>query len=404
MTQVDQPSAWRDIRGVGFAARSRLAEVRSWLDSVPSVPAHEMIPLSRAVGRVLASDLAATRNLPPVPSAAIDGFAVHAADSAGAGIYNPCALIVSESPGAGRAVPVTAGATLPLGTDTVLAFTAVSRVAPDQLQVITEAAPGEGVTASGRALRAGAIALSAGHVLRPQDVALLAMLGNENAHVISRPKIRLVVAGPKAGRAEALEAMLAALIERDGGEASGGVSVSLASAIAAPTAAEVTLIAGRSGPGADDVAAPAVKEAGGEVVMHGVAMRPGGSSGLARLHGKAALLLPGEPLACLTAYDMLAARLIRRLARISAILPYPRTSLRLGRKIVSAIGFTDIVPVAKAGEAVVPTISAECAELPSACQASGFVVVPEALEGYREGESVSVCLYDTFPRDLYCCP
>ncbi|MGH7107772.1 MAG: molybdopterin-binding protein, partial [Acetobacteraceae bacterium] len=182
------------------------------------------------------------------------------------------------------------------------------------------------------------------------------------------------------------------------------VSGSLAGGIAGAGEADVILLAGRSGAGTDDIAAPALVQAGGEIAMHGIAIRPGASSGLGRWHGKAVLLLPGDPLACLIAYDMLAGRLIRRLAGLSLDFPYPPATWPLGRKIVSAIGFTDVVPVALAREAVIPIASAESAQLPASCRADGFVVVPESLEGYAEGETVSVCLYDIFGRYLYSWP
>jgi len=401
MAEADSPSAWRDIRGVGFAERAPLARAWAWLDAAPFVPACETMPAAQAIGRVLAADVSASRDLPTTDRAAIDGFAVRAGDTESAGIYNPLLLALSDSPGAGSAVPVFAGAPLPPGADAVVAFSSVSGSAPGHLQVIVEAAAGEGIAPRGGALRAGAMALCRGRRLRPPDLALLAMLGIEDVTVFARPRTRLVVAGPKGGDAEALAAMLRALVVRDGGVPSGGVCKWFGEAIAMAAEADVILTAGRSGAGEDDVAAPTLVEVGGEMAMHGIAMRPGASSGLGRLRGKVVLLLPGSPLACLIAYDMLAGRLIRRLGGFSLDLPYPCATYPLGRKIVSAIGITDVVPVALAGEAAVPIASAESAELAASCRADGFVVVPEALEGYAEGETVAVCLYDGFGRHLY---
>ena len=89
------------------------------------------------------------------------------------------------------------------------------------------------------------------------------------------------------------------------------------------------------------------------------------------------LLLPGDPLACFAAYELLAGRLIRHIAGLSAALPYPTREIVLGRKIVSAIGLTDMVQMVVSEGVAAP--------IGSACRASGFVVVPEAREGYREG-------------------
>ncbi len=404
MAKADSPSRWRDIRGIGFAERAPLARAWAWLDSGLFLPNREPVRPSKTVGRVLSSYEPMRTDWPPTDRAAIDGFAVRAADIEGAGIYNPVPLALANSPGTGRAVPVSAGTAMPPGTDAVLAFSAVSRSEFGRLEVLVEAAPGEGVSARGSALDRHAQVGECERPIRPQDAALFAMQRVENVLAFVRPEVRLVIPGPKEGDAEALETMLRALVVRDGGAPSGGVFRWYGEAIAAAAEADVILIAGRSGAGEDDLAAGLLVEVGGEVAMHGIAMRPGASSGLGRLRKKAVLLLPGEPLACLTAYDMLAGRLIRRLGGFSLDLPYPRASYPLGRKIVSAIGFTDVVPVALAGEAIVPIASAESAELPASCRADGFVVVPESLEGYAEGERVSVFLYDMFGRYLYYWP
>ncbi|MGH7066701.1 MAG: molybdopterin-binding protein [Acetobacteraceae bacterium] len=401
-SSADLSSTWHDIRGLGFTAGAPLARAWAWLDSGEFLPDREPLAPAQAVGRVLASDVCAGRDWPPADRAAIDGFAVRAADTESAGVYNPVPLVLSNAPGAGRAFPVFTGASLPPGTDAVLAFSAVSRPASGRLEVLNQAAPGEGVVASASALSSGTTALPAERPIRPQDAALLAMLGIQSVPVFVRPKVRLVIAGAKESDAEALEPMLHALVVRDGGLPAISVSASLTDALAAASQADVICIAGRSGAGEDDLAAPALVRAGGDVALHGIAIRPGASSGLGRLGGKPVILLPGEPLACLTAYDLLAGRLIRRLAGFSLELPYPRATWPLGRKIVSAIGFTDVVPVAPVGETVVPIASAESAALAASCRALGFVVVAENLEGHAEGESVFVSLYDLSGRYLYC--
>jgi molybdopterin molybdotransferase len=107
------------------------------------------------------------------------------------------------------------------------------------------------------------------------------------------------------------------------------------------------------------------------------------------------MLLPGEPLACLVAYDMLAARLVRRLAGAATALPYKVVERELARKIVSGIGSMEIVLVRLAGNQALP-IGAD-AGLAGAVLADGFVVVAEASEGHPAGARVRVHLYDTRP-------
>ncbi|MGH7211217.1 MAG: molybdopterin-binding protein, partial [Acetobacteraceae bacterium] len=383
-----------DVRLTGFAERAPLAQAWAWLDAACIAPGQEMLPPEDAAGRVLTADVAAHGDLPSGAVAAVDGYAVRAADTEGASAYNPLPLILSAAAGTGRACRVAAGATLPLGSDAILTFDAATCATPAKLEVLEPVAQGDGVAPRGSLARSGAVALAAGRRLRPQDLGLLRMLGVMRVPVLRRPPVRLVVAGPKGSQPEALGPMLRALVARDGGMPVAAGGATLATAIAASDQAGVILVAGRSSAGEDDLAAAALVEAGGAVAMHGIALRPGGSSGLGRLGAVPVLLLPGEPLACLAAYELLAGRLIRQIAGFPAALPHPTREFALGRKIVSAIGFTDMVQVAIAGGLAAPIGSVEGGGLPASCRAAGFVVVPERREGHAEGETVRVHLYE----------
>ena len=195
--------------------------------------------------------------------------------------------------------------------------------------------------------------------------------------------------------------MLRALLARDGALAEpiavdGPGEVALMAALTSGRidACSLVLIAGRAGTGADDVAALALRMAGGTLTHHGFALHPGGASGLGILPRSEAIpvvVLPGEPLACLVAYDILASRLVRRLAGAEAVSPYPAAEFELGRKIVSGIGMVEVVPVRLDGGRALP-IGVE-GGLAGAVRADGFVMVPEASEGYLAGSRVRVHLY-----------
>ncbi len=353
-----------------------------------------MLSPEDAAGRVLAADVMVPDDLPPVAVAAVDGYAVRAADTEGASAYNPLRLILSAMAGPGRACRVAAGSLLPPGSDAILTFDADTCAAPAMLEVLEPAAQGDGVAPRGSLARSGAVALAAGRRLRAQDLGLLRMLGFTRVPVLRRPPVPLVIAGPKGAAPDALGPMLRALVARDGGVPAEAGGATLAGAIAASDQAGIILVAGRSSLGEDDVAAAALVEAGGAIALHGIALRPGGSSGLGQLGAVPVLLLPGEPLACFAAYEFLAGRLIRNLAGLPAQLPYPTRNLPLGRKIVSAIGFADMVQIAVADGLAAPIGAAEGGGLSACCRAAGFVVVPERLEGHAEGETVRVHLYD----------
>lgn len=406
MTERETGWTWRDIRLTGFADRLPLSEALAWIDEqVCDALEAETVAVADAFGRVAAVACVAQADWPGVDVAAHDGYAVRAADSEGANSYNPLLLTLMEARGTaalppGTALLAVAGTPLVSGADAILPFEAAQRSGAAVLEVLAPVARGVGVNRCGSEWRAGAQTVPAAKLLQPRNIALLAATGVTRVAVRRRPRVRLVVAGAKAGGHDALTPMLRALISRDGGcvEVSSPADASragLAEALARPaTGIDLVLVAGRCGVGVDDEAPLAVAEAGGRLDAHGIAMRPGGSAALSRLGEAPVLLLPGTPLGCFTAYDMLAARAVRRLAGRPATPPHRVVDATLDRKIVSAVGFTDFVRVCVAGGRATVLGSAAGGGLAGVARADGFVVVPEASEGHAPGSVVRVHLYD----------
>jgi molybdopterin molybdotransferase len=192
--------------------------------------------------------------------------------------------------------------------------------------------------------------------------------------------------------------MLHSLIERDGGVTDLCRMERTAQAVRealVPGGADIVLLVGGTGRGRNDHAAAVLAEAGA-LAIDGVALRPGSAAGIGCTEaGVPVVLLPGTPSACLWAYEFLAGRAIRRLGRCNPAFPFPSRTMTVGRKIVSELGLTEVVPVRRAssGEAE-PMPSFAAVGLRAVTQADGFVVVPEGSEGYQRGTSVTVHLYD----------
>jgi molybdopterin molybdotransferase len=387
-----------DVRLRGFADLSTLARAQGWVDGQAPL-ATEEVAVEVSGGRVLAAPLTATADHPPVARAGADGYAVRAADVAGASAYDPVPLRVQaphEPLGAASAALVAAGAPLPAGADAVLGFEA-AQPSGATVDAIAAVAPGAGVDRPGLQLRAGTPLFSPGQVLAPRQVALLAALGLTRVPVVRRPRVRVLVAGPKEpGAQDAHGPLLRALVARDGGalEALELVPELRGALRGAPRAPrpDLTIVTGRTGTGPDDVAAPALAEAG-EVTLHGLALRPGGTAALGAAGGVPAVLLPGDPLACLVAYELLAGRLLRRLGGRDPALPHATRELELRRKLVSAVGFVEVNQVRVVEGQVEPLGVAEFGGLAAAARADGFVVVPAPYEGYAPGARVTVHLY-----------
>jgi molybdopterin molybdotransferase len=398
-----------DVRLRGFPERTSVEEAIAWVDAFAEGLASEEVTIEQAGSRVLAVPVQAPADIPLFDCAATDGYAIRSADTVGASSYNPLLFTIQTTGTAllpNTAEIVAAGMRLPQGADAVLPFEAAQRN-EEKLEVLGAVAAGIGVSYQGQQVRAGT-SFEIPWPLRPQDVGLLAELGVEQVRVVRRPRVRLVVAGPKAcadgaPAHDATTPMLLSLIARDGGlleaaETATDPREAFAQALAAATAS-VILVSGRTGTGPDDEV-PMALAAAGELAIHGIAMRPGGSAGMGRVGNIPVFLLPGDPLACLYVYDFFAGRLIRRLGGRDARLPYAVREFELGRKIVSTVGLVDVCRVQLREGRAEPIGSLEHGGLVSAVRANGFVVVPAPLEGYAPGVRVATYLYeDLAPRE-----
>ncbi|HTP27398.1 MAG TPA: molybdopterin-binding protein [Anaeromyxobacteraceae bacterium] len=395
----NRPPPCEDVRLRGFFDRAPLGEALAWLDAcAPELPAED-IGVADASGRVLASAIEAPADFPAVDRAGENGYAVRAGDTVGAGAYNPLPFALhdgSTTLPAAAAVLIAAGDPLPPGANAVLPFEATQATGDASLEVLAALAEGAGVERAGQHFRGGALLVGPGRVLRPQDLGLLALLRIERIRAIRRPRVRLVVADPPPLHhlCDANGPVLRALIERDGGtveSVASGAELRVAIARAAE-GADVVLVAGRTSTGRDDLA-PLSLAAIGELAIHGVALRPGGSSGMGLVGDTPVLLLPGDPLACLCAYEILAGRLIRRLGGRDPGLPHAIREAEVRRKMVSMVGLVELCRVRFIDGGAEPMGSAEFGGLASAVRADGFVLIPPPLEGYAPGTRVSVYVY-----------
>lgn len=357
-----------------LATRTPLADALAWVDAHTAPLGLETLDVAIAGGRVLATAIASPGDWPSANCATMDGYAVRASDTDGAGEYSPVPL---------DAILVEPGVALPPGTDAVLPLGAAD-AGSGTLHATAPVAPGAGVARRGSEIAASQEAIPADTVLRAQELALLTLLGVGRVALTRQPHVGMVVfghAGP-----DALTPMLRRLIEEDG-----GIAEALPGEYGADWARagrfDLVLLAGHSGEGAGDDAPDALRHAGGTLDLHGVALRPGETAGLGQLGDVPVLLLPGMPLACLSAYIVLASRAIRRLG--GRALP-GTVPARLTRRISSALGFSDLVRVSLHDDAATPLASPDGGGLLSAVRADGHVLAPDGSEGMDAGATVPV--------------
>lgn len=418
MNASSQPpsTGFFDVRMRGFRDRAEIEAAVGLLDSRLAPLNSETIGLGEAAGRVLAQDVQSEVAVPAFDRAAMDGYALRAAETFGSGVYNPIELtVVGESLPArpfaselspGQAVRIMTGAPMPAGADAVLQAEAAEEK-NGTVRIVEAVPPLRHVGRRGEDVSPGQLLLYAGRVLRPQDVGILSAVGIATVRVVRRPGVSILVTGdellpagskPEGFRiADSNSPMLTALVRRDGGIPL-DVTMLADSRDAIRNAmlqspGEVLLVSGGSSVGKEDHAPSLLAELG-ELPIHGLALRPASPTGIGFLGQRVVFLLPGNPVSCLCAYDVLVGRAVRRLGGRKSDMPYRIMKLPLAAKIVSAIGRVDYVRVRIIQGAIEPLAVGGASLLSTTTMSDGFVLVPGDREGYAPGELVDVWLYD----------
>lgn len=405
-----------DVRMRGFLRRTPVPVLLSRIEQhCPPLPA-EVTLVTEAWGRVLAETLTAPVDVPHFNRAAMDGFAVRGEETFGASAYNPIPLqVVGQSlPGkpfagevsAGTAVRIMTGAPLPQGADAVL-MAELAEAVGDSIQVAEAVPPEKHVGKIGEDVRAGALLFRQGRCLRPQDVGMLASVGIPEVAVIRKPTIELLITGSEllapgtqpsgVQIVDSDSVMLRSLVKRDSGNLLGIQHLPddrepLRKALLESTA-EVVIVTGGTSVGLEDHAPTLLSELG-ELLVHGIPMRPASPMGFGLLGERKVFLLPGNPVSCFCAYDCFVARALRLLGGRNPDWPYATQTVRLKTKISSQIGRIEYVRLRLDDDGAEVLASGGASILSSTTQADAFFLTEEESEGIAAGETISVWRYD----------
>lgn len=356
------------------------------------------IASSDAAGRAVSQDIISPVSLPGFDRAAMDGYAVKSADTRGA---RPSAPVFLE-----QFLPVRTGMEVPANYDAVVMLED-ARLRADALEITAEVHAYRNVSRVGEDITSGEAVFREGHVLRPPDIALLSALGIGEVQVYERPRVVIIPTGGelvpigerplKTGEAYEINGLMAGLyVEKWGCDARKLEIVSddsemIREAIAANLDADMIVIIGGTSVGEKDYA-PRVLMETGELFVHGIRLQPGKPTAFGAVRGTTVVCLPGYPVAALAVLYQFVRPALKKMAHLSDFLP--QINFRLARKIPSRPGYLSMVRVAlKNGEAE-PIMVSGAGILSSVARADGFVIVPEELEGFEEGETVTVFLFE----------
>ena len=408
------------------------------IDSLDIGGGTETVDIAEARGRVLAERVDADIDVPGFDRAAMDGYAVRARDTFGAGEADPAVLSVvgtvhaGEEPevslGTGEAVEISTGAVMPEGADAVVMVERTTErdagetsvggngdTAETDRAVAIETAvtPGEHVMLAGADVAAGERALGPGTRLTASEVGLLSALGVAEVPVRARPRVAVVSTGDELVRpGEPLNSDAGQIHDVNtyaiaaGIEAAGGDPVVYphvedeAEEMAATlqTAAEecdLVLTSGSTSASAVDVVYRVVEERG-ELLLHGVAIKPGKPTIVGRFDDSAYIGLPGYPVSALSIFRTFVAPAIRSAAGLP---PAERASVRgemaveeryeAGRRRLLPVGLVED----GSGQTLVYPVDKGSGATTSLTEADGVVDVPADTSYLAAGESVTVELF-----------
>jgi molybdopterin molybdotransferase len=396
----------------GFKDRTRLAEARERLLEVCSrTDRVETVGIADADGRVLAEPVTAGRDVPHYRRAAMDGYAVRAADTFGASGRSPEVLRAEDAdpapdaglpPGGARRVHT--GSPVPADADAVVMIEDTERVG-DDLEVFDAVAEGENVAPVGEDVASGDDLYDPGHRLRPSDLGLLTSVGRTDLTVFERPDVaviptgeELVDADPDPGEViETNGLTVTQYVRRWGGSPRYRDVVTddreaLRGAIEGDLDADLVVTTGGSSVGERDLL-PAVIDDLGEVLVHGVAIKPGHPVAVGLIDDTPVVALPGYPVSCIVNAVQFVRPAIAAIGGHSSR-EHPTMAARLQRKIRSDPGVRTFARVrlgVEDGQRVaVPTRTSGAGVLSSVALADGWVEIAEEREGLPDGEVVAV--------------
>ena len=390
--------------------------MRILLECVAPIPRTERVGLLDATGRVLAEPFVAGLDVPPFSRAAMDGYAVVAEDTFGAGNFTPVRLslievihaadIARQKVTRGTCIQVATGAPVPAGADAVVQVEDTELEGdPGQagkVKFYKPVYPRQNVSPQGEDIQAGREVLSPGTRLDPSKIGVLAALGITQVAVFAKPSVAVIPSGNEIVRPgdplgpgkiyDINSYTLSALIREVGGTPSlfpimqdtlEDVRRTLQEALAC----DLAVLSGGSSVGERDVMLEAV-ESLGEVKFHGIAVKPGKPTLCGVIQGKLILGMPGYPTSCLTNGYGLLIPVLRKLAR----LPEARAGgieLPLSRRYTSTIGRHQYLPVRVEHGEVVPVFK-ESGAITSMADAEGYIEIPANVDLVEKGELVLV--------------
>lgn len=388
----------------------------------------ETLSLDVASGRILSQDFFAPEDLPGFNRSSMDGFAVVARDVFGASEGLPAFLEykgecpMGEPPlftlDPGQTARIWTGGMLPEGADAVVMLEYSRPAGHGFIELTRPVAPGDNVIFYNEDASEGEVLIPGGSLLRPQEIGLLAALGQREVRVRRRPRVVIISSGdevlplendPGPGQVRDVNSYtLAALVASSGGEPFrlglvGDSPERLHEKVSEGLAvADVVLVSGGSSAGQRDYTVHTFAGLGARILAHGVAISPGKPLILGMVGEKTVWGLPGHVASTQICAEIFIKRLLKVLLgqRLGGIARYGKYKAVLSRPVASAQGRRDFIrvclepPREEGGLPVARPILGKSGLISTLVAADALIVCPESSEGLVAGEEVTLLPLD----------
>ena len=360
------------------------------------------IPVASSLGRVTSEAVIAKVSSPFYHSAAMDGYAVRFVETFGASETRPLRLAVP-----GQAVAVDTGDPMPDGFNAVIMIEDVEKLPELEIEILKPATPWQHVRLVGEDIVATELIIPENHVIRPADMAAMIASGHTSVMVRRKPVVSIIPTGTELVEPGAAlkkgdiidfnSTMLAAMAEEAGADPirrtivrddEGLLRASILDAVAV---SDLVVINAGSSAGREDFTSDVIASLG-EVIVHGVAIKPGKPVILGIIKNKPVVGIPGYPVSAALTFNLFVIPLIAAMRG----LPAPaaeKASARLSRPVASALGQEEFIRVklgSVAGSMIATPVTRGAGALMSLVRADGFIRVPAASEGIASGQEVPV--------------
>jgi molybdopterin molybdotransferase len=385
------------------------------LEAAAPIARTERVRLADATGRVLAAPAVAAVDVPPFDRAAMDGYAVIAEDTFGAGRYEPRVLrciekvytgqVPSLSLATGECTEIATGAPMPGGATAVVMVEETEKADGDEVRVFTPVYPRQHVGRRAADIARGQALLTPGDVLSASRIGSLAAIGAFDVEVFAKPRVtvlstgnEIVEPGAALGPGQIYDInqfTIGSVVTSHGGVViphppAPDSLPELVEAIRRAADADIVVFSGGSSVGERDLILDALQQVG-EVIFHGIAVKPGKPTVFGRLGGTPVFGMPGYPTSCLSNAYMLLVPMLRRMARLPEYTPRTVTA-PLARRIVSTTGRHQFYTVRIEAGAAVPAFKAS-GDITSMSLADGYIEIPAQTDIVEAGETVVVKLF-----------